>query len=340
MQDHIQPDVCELPSKTKIGQGLHTVHGAKEGELVLREFISAGNRLNHNTWDSLQIALTGEIDPYLLHPRIKLLNHSCDPSIRLQVTRLYIEGYALRDLEPEDELTFHYSTMDESQADGGLHCRCGAVNCIRSLEGYNGLTWAQRAELKDQFGKHILTRYHRDIIAYSHEIMASGSVSACESHIKAGGCTCCTFQQGNWIGIVPGEDLYLAKAGTMKGWERLKSGEGITCKRDPVTCDNKPLDCKLYPFFPYRVVECDTYFLVSLVAGDEKCSAKKELLENLRNQYTTVHNSTPFGQHLYRVGRVGVELHRAGFADWMDKTASGYVGYSQGYYVVVNKVEL
>lgn len=43
---------------------------------------------------------------------------------------------------------------------------------------------------------------------------------------------------------------------------------------------------------------------------------------------------------LVLVGRVGAVLYKAGLSAWMKETYNGYVGYSRGYVVVVNKEEI
>ena len=183
----------------------------------------------------------------------------------------------------------------------------------------------------------ILVRGREAAIQECHDIMEHGGVGLCLVCIAAGECTCCTFTQGNWIGVVPGERAILDKGDTA-GWTDYK--EGIQCHRDPVMCNAKPLDCKLYPFFPYEVVDKGDHYLVYVGAGDEKCAAKNHLISDLKMQVITKNSTLPFGKHLYLAGKVGAILSEAGLGRWMKKTYNGYVGYSRGYVVVVNKEEV
>ena len=56
----------------------------------------------------------------------RFINHSCDPNTFTRCTADRAEFYALRDIEPGEELTVDYG---ESQHDGKLPCRCGTARC-------------------------------------------------------------------------------------------------------------------------------------------------------------------------------------------------------------------
>jgi len=183
----------------------------------------------------------------------------------------------------------------------------------------------------------IFVRSREALVKECHRIIDDGGVALCELHIAAGACTCCTFAQGNWIGVVPGEWAFLDKENT-EGWTEYK--EGFQCHRDPTECSTKPLDCKLYPFFPYEVADEGHHYRVYVGAGDEKCAAKNLLISALKKQVIAKGSARPFGRHLYLVGRIGAILYEAGLSAWMKKTYEGYVGYSRGYVVVVNKEDV
>jgi hypothetical protein len=59
-------------------------------------------------------------------------NHSCDPSVILDTTRMLV--FAARDLEPGDELTFFYPST-EWEMSSPFICLCGAPNCIHVVAG-------------------------------------------------------------------------------------------------------------------------------------------------------------------------------------------------------------
>lgn len=61
---------------------------------------------------------------------MRFINHSCSPNAVLRIRQGRAEFYALRDIEPGEELTAHYG---ESHHEGRLRCRCGAPNCSGRL---------------------------------------------------------------------------------------------------------------------------------------------------------------------------------------------------------------
>ena len=70
------------------------------------------------------------------------LNHSCQPNLGFVDGSLML--YALRDIEPAEELVFDYSTtMDE--AGWVIRCHCRALNCRRRVRSYSELPkWEQK----------------------------------------------------------------------------------------------------------------------------------------------------------------------------------------------------
>jgi SET domain-containing protein len=57
---------------------------------------------------------------------LKHLNHSCAPTCYLRIWQNRIEVYALRDLQPGEELTVDYGVTPHR---GGMVCQCGAPGC-------------------------------------------------------------------------------------------------------------------------------------------------------------------------------------------------------------------
>lgn len=73
--------------------------------------------------DPLQI---GE-DAYLwLDHASKVINHSCDPNAAL---RGVSDLYAIKDIYPNDEITYDYSTTVGVNDEMYMECHCGAKNC-------------------------------------------------------------------------------------------------------------------------------------------------------------------------------------------------------------------
>lgn len=57
---------------------------------------------------------------------LRYINHSCQPNAVLRIRQGRAEFYAVRDIEPGEELTADYG---ESHHEGRLRCACGAPNC-------------------------------------------------------------------------------------------------------------------------------------------------------------------------------------------------------------------
>lgn len=85
--------------------------------------------------------------------------------------------------------------------------------------------------------------------------MGDGSIPLCPHQ----GCAfkCCSFQQGNFIVLYPGEADAARQSGAstdhLEFIESYNGGHKVVCRAaNTANCDNgyKPLDCASYPFFP------------------------------------------------------------------------------------------
>lgn len=74
-----------------------------------------------------------------------LINHSCNPNLG------YVDGslllYAIRDIEPGDELGIDYSTAI-NEPGWEIPCGCGAPNCRGKIQSYCDLPEAERQRLR------------------------------------------------------------------------------------------------------------------------------------------------------------------------------------------------
>jgi SET domain-containing protein len=61
---------------------------------------------------------------------LRFTNHSCAPNAVLRIRQGRVELYAMRTIEPGEELTVDYG---ESHHEGRLACRCGAPRCVGRL---------------------------------------------------------------------------------------------------------------------------------------------------------------------------------------------------------------
>jgi hypothetical protein len=81
------------------------------------------------TYQSVQIGEGAHADdPDCLN----LLNHSCEPNVRIHVGHLTVE--ALRHIEPGELLTFFYPSTEWSMA-RPFHCRCGSPRGLALVTG-------------------------------------------------------------------------------------------------------------------------------------------------------------------------------------------------------------
>ncbi|UJR25601.1 hypothetical protein I4U23_006945 [Adineta vaga] len=88
-----------------------------------------------------------------------LFNHSCEPNCGFggEEEELVI---AIRDIEPGEELTYHYGLMDsENSLWTGLMCKCGATNCNGELK----FDWWRDPKWQDKFEKYAGAHIKRKI---------------------------------------------------------------------------------------------------------------------------------------------------------------------------------
>jgi uncharacterized protein len=74
--------------------------------------------------DRKAIDFAKSVDP------MRFTNHSCAPNARLFIGFGRVEFYAVRDIEPGEEITVDYG---ESHHEGRLRCACGAPTCRGAL---------------------------------------------------------------------------------------------------------------------------------------------------------------------------------------------------------------
>ena len=81
------------------------------------------------TYRSVQVGVRSHVhDPACLN----LLNHSCEPSTRIDVPRRAV--VALRDIRPGELLTIFYPATEWDMA-RPFRCRCGSRRCLRRIRG-------------------------------------------------------------------------------------------------------------------------------------------------------------------------------------------------------------
>lgn len=106
-----------IPARRKIGE--------MRGELIsvaeARRRIKGRARIH-----MVEVSDRRAIDATASDGPLRFINHSCLPNAVLRIRQGRAEFYAIRDIEPGEELTADYG---ESHHEGRLRCACGAPNC-------------------------------------------------------------------------------------------------------------------------------------------------------------------------------------------------------------------
>jgi SET domain-containing protein len=101
----------------------------KLGELGGEKITQAEARRRARRKRSIMIVELGDgsaIDATRGANHFKYVNHSCSPNAFMRVFRGRLEFYALREIQPGEELTCNYG---ETHHEGQLACRCGSDRC-------------------------------------------------------------------------------------------------------------------------------------------------------------------------------------------------------------------
>jgi len=134
------------------GRGLFAKERIAAGEIVA---IKGGYIFDVEEWKrierqlgpaEIQISETHFIAPLRQEERdgsMLYTNHSCNPNIGIQGQIVFV---AMRDIEPEEELTHDWATTDDSEDQ--MECGCGSPNCRRVVTG------------KDWMRKDLQQKYH------------------------------------------------------------------------------------------------------------------------------------------------------------------------------------
>ncbi|MEL4180964.1 SET domain-containing protein [Roseateles sp. PN1] len=78
----------------------------------------------------VEVSETRAVDATESKDALRHINHSCAANAKLRISQGRVEFYALRDIEPGEELSCDYGV---SHHEGRLSCRCGAPNCAGRL---------------------------------------------------------------------------------------------------------------------------------------------------------------------------------------------------------------
>lgn len=133
--------IAERRQKASNGQNaLFALQSFQPGE-VIADF-SAGTIAAEPTYLTVQVGINKHIT---LQPEfLQYINHSCDPNVFFNTTTMQL--VALKELQPEDELTFFYPST-EWRMTQSFNCYCGSPKCIGKIRGASYLS----SELQSQY---------------------------------------------------------------------------------------------------------------------------------------------------------------------------------------------
>ncbi|RQO63100.1 SET domain-containing protein-lysine N-methyltransferase [Paucibacter sp. KBW04] len=110
-----------IPAKRKIGE----LRGEAISVREARKRAKGRERIH-----IVEVSETRAVDATESKDALRHINHSCAANAKLRINQGRVEFYALRDIEPGEELSCDYG---ESHHEGRLSCRCGAANCVGRL---------------------------------------------------------------------------------------------------------------------------------------------------------------------------------------------------------------
>jgi len=96
----------------------------------------------------LYLGASGEADDYV--------NHSCNPNAGFRDGLVLI---ARRDIGPEEEITWDYSTAIDEEDFPGFACCCGAAACRGTVRSFRHLGPEVRAQLRDWLLPYLRAKY-------------------------------------------------------------------------------------------------------------------------------------------------------------------------------------
>ena len=143
--------------QTPHGFSLIATHGFAPGEHVLD---LAGIPKSTKDRYSIQISLDEHLHPFDAHQGSPdtcqtpwmYTNHSCNPNVVIRGLA-YI---AIRQIQPEESITFDYETTELEMAEP-FTCACQAETCRGLIRGFRHLSKLQRNALAEQTASYLLT---------------------------------------------------------------------------------------------------------------------------------------------------------------------------------------
>lgn len=125
----------ELRIASGKGEGIFATRSFQAGETVMVGFIQEVLDGNHS--HASQIGK----NRYVLHGGlVPKVNHSCDPNCGVRVNETGAHDFvAMREIIPDEEITFDYAMRNYSVDNFERMCQCGAKNCRDRITGWKDL---------------------------------------------------------------------------------------------------------------------------------------------------------------------------------------------------------
>lgn len=132
------------------GEMIRAVRSLRKGELV---FFLTGDIVGAANKYTIQLSA----DQHVLTRRAlwRLVNHSCDPNVMVDVPNRRM--VAARDIEAGEELTFDYNTTEWSMA-SPFPCGCGQDGCVGTIRGFRYLSHAERLRIAGRLSPYLAAR--------------------------------------------------------------------------------------------------------------------------------------------------------------------------------------
>lgn len=110
-----------IPARKKIGSLGGTIITKREARRRAKQLESIAIV---ELWNGMAI------DASVNGNELRYINHSCKPNAYMRTIGYHVEFYALRDIQPGEELSCNYG---ETHHDGQKQCSCGQPGCIGFL---------------------------------------------------------------------------------------------------------------------------------------------------------------------------------------------------------------
>jgi len=94
-------------------------------------------------------------DAFILPPAI--ICHSCDPNAYIDWETMELK--ALRSIQQDETITYHYGTSEDEYSIGQFDCECKSPECVGLFSGYKYLIAEQRLKIRQYISPFLKKKY-------------------------------------------------------------------------------------------------------------------------------------------------------------------------------------